>query len=97
MISIRQIRAARALLDLGQPELADLAEVSRFTVQRLEHPDFGPDRTSERVLAAIEAALVAKGAIFLPAEDGLGEGVRLRSQEDARPVRGRARGRGGRP
>ena len=94
MLSIRQLRAARALLDLDQPELAELAGVSRPTIQRIEHPDFGPEKASERVIEAVRDALESAGVIFLTVEDGLGEGVRLKSQEDAPAVKGRTRGRG---
>lgn len=93
MFSIRQLRAARALLDLDQPGLADLAGVSRPSIQRIEHPDFGPEKASDRIREAIQTALEAAGVIFLPVEDDVGEGVRLQSQDGAPIIRGRTKTR----
>ena len=83
MISLEQIKAARILLHLDQAELARRAEVSLPTVQRVENPKLGPERSSMRVVQAIKGALEAAGAEFLDTRDGKGEGVRLRGPRPA--------------
>jgi transcriptional regulator with XRE-family HTH domain len=70
-----QLRAARALLDLSQAEVAALAGVSVPTVKRAEGA--GKVAASAEALASIKAALEAAGAVFLP-ENGNGPGVALR-------------------
>ena len=70
-----QIRAARALLDLSQAEVAALAGVSVPTVKRAEGS--GKVAASSEAVAAICAALEAAGVVFVP-ENGGGAGVRLR-------------------
>ncbi|MBK5925788.1 helix-turn-helix transcriptional regulator [Rhodobaculum claviforme] len=79
MISVEQIKAARVLLHLDQADLARRAEVSLPTIQRVENPKLGPERSSLRVVQAIKGALEAAGVEFLDTADGKGEGVRLRS------------------
>lgn len=84
MITPRQIRAARALLDWSQQELADSAIVSLNALARLERGTVDP-RTS--TLSAVEKALVGAGVEFLP-EAEKGEGVRLAlPQAGKRPPR----------
>ena len=48
----RQLRAARAALDLNQAELADLAFVNRNTVHKYETLDTLPDTESTKALVA---------------------------------------------
>jgi len=72
-----QIRAARALLNLSQAEVAALAGVSVPTVKRAEGA--GKVSASADALAAIKAALETSGVVFLP-ENGNGPGVALRKQ-----------------
>lgn len=69
-----QTRAGRALLDLSQTSLAELAGVSLSTIV-----DFERSRraVSDSAVAAIRAALEAAGVVFLP-ENGNGPGVALR-------------------
>lgn len=78
MLTARQIRGARAMLGIDQPTLAQMAGLSRPTIQRLEHPDYGPDHSVLRVVTAVMRALEEAGVEFLSAEGGKGEGVRLR-------------------
>ncbi len=80
MISLGQIRAARAFLHIDQPTLARLAEVSVPTIQRLENPRFGPERSSMRVVTAVNTALEKSGIEFLPPSVEAGEGVRLKAK-----------------
>lgn len=70
----QQSRAARALLDLTQPDLAQAAGLGLSTVV-----DFEKSRRSlpGETLAKIKAALETAGVEFIP-ENGGGAGVRLR-------------------
>jgi predicted transcriptional regulator len=75
-VSIRQIKAARALLGWSQDDLAKAAEVSIPTIKRLEAVDGllgGRGETAERIISAIRSA----GVEFID-ENGGGQGVRLR-------------------
>ena len=73
-----QCRMARAALQLGVREVADLAQVSPNTIARLERGE----RLYPRTVEAIRAALEAAGVEFLEAEGGAGPGVRLRVASD---------------
>ena len=77
MISPDQCRGARALLNMKQPELADLAGLGLSTIV-----DFEKSRRDVSVLAiqAIRAALERAGIQFIP-ENGGGPGVRLRKRQ----------------
>ena len=70
-----QCRAARALLDWTQDDLATQAEVSRSTVRGFETGRHGPQRATA---AAIRRALEAGGVTFLDADAQGGPGLRLR-------------------
>jgi predicted transcriptional regulator len=75
-VSIRQVKAARALLGWSQDDLAKAAEVSIPTIKRLEAfdgPLGGRGETAERIVGAIRSA----GVDFID-ENGGGQGVRLR-------------------
>ena len=81
-ITPAQCRMARAALELGVRDLAELANVSPNTIARLERGESLYARTLETVRAALEAA----GAEFIP-ENGGGPGVRLRkSQQEGRKL-----------
>ncbi|MBY0295638.1 MAG: helix-turn-helix domain-containing protein [Methylobacterium sp.] len=77
MVSIRQVKAARALLGWSQDDLATRSGVSKPTIARLETNDSGAlggyADTRNKLLGALEAA----GVIFID-ENGEGPGVRLR-------------------
>ena len=76
-VSIRQVKAARALLAWSQEQLATEADVSIPTIKRLEAQDGqlgGRRETGSKIRAALEAA----GVEFIE-ENGGGPGVRLRS------------------
>lgn len=66
-------RAARALLDISQPELAELAGVGLSTVY-----DFEKERrsVSARSVSVMKVALENAGIQFIPENGGVG--VRLR-------------------
>jgi predicted transcriptional regulator len=77
-VSIRQIKAARALLDWSQDQLAEAADVSIPTIKRLEANGGqlgGRSATIEKILASLRAA----GIDFID-ENGGGPGLRLRRQ-----------------
>jgi transcriptional regulator with XRE-family HTH domain len=82
MISAAQVRAARALLNIDQRELADLSGLSVPTIQRMEASE-GVIRGNVDSLMKLIAALDAVG-IELIGEDvisqGGGRGVRLKAQ-----------------
>lgn len=78
LVSIRQIKAGRALVGMSQADLAAASGVSLPTIKRLESQDGdlgGRRSTVEAICAALEAA----GVEFIP-ENGGGAGVRLRSR-----------------
>lgn len=76
MIYGAQIRAARALLGLGQLELSELADVGVNTVKRFELAK--EISGSARTLWKIQKALQEAGVEFIPADETKGPGVRLR-------------------
>ncbi len=70
-VSIRQIKAARALLQWSQEDLAKAADVSIPTIKRLESQDGelgGRADTGEKIRAALQGA----GIEFLGGEGGPG-------------------------
>nr|WP_172332231.1 helix-turn-helix domain-containing protein [Mangrovicoccus sp. HB161399] len=69
-----QCRAARALLEMTQPKLAEAAGLGLSTVVDLEK---SRRVVSDQAIAALRAALEAAGVEFIP-ENGGGAGVRLR-------------------
>jgi transcriptional regulator with XRE-family HTH domain len=74
MISARQCRAARALLNWSQQDLADNAKVGIVTVRQLEAGAHEPRRAT---LEVVRRALEVGGVDFID-ENGGGAGVRLR-------------------
>ncbi|MFK4582886.1 helix-turn-helix domain-containing protein [Bradyrhizobium ottawaense] len=78
-VSIRQIKAARALLGWSQDDLATQSGVSVPTVKRLEAADGdvgGRAETGDALVAALEKA----GVEFIP-ENGGGAGVRMKKRK----------------
>jgi len=78
-VSIRQVKAARALLAWSQSDLARHSGVSEPTVKRLESQDGelgGRADTGDKIVAALEAA----GVIFQAEGETVdgGAGVRIR-------------------
>ena len=84
MITAGQMRAARALLGIGQKDLADLSGLSLPTIQRMEASDGGVRGNIDsltRVVDALRLAgieLIGEGA---RSETG-GRGVRLLPRGD---------------
>jgi transcriptional regulator with XRE-family HTH domain len=75
-VSIRQVKAARALLAWSQEQLAKAADISIPTIKRLEAND-GPLGGSSKTAEMIQSALERAGIEFID-ENGGGAGVRLR-------------------
>jgi transcriptional regulator with XRE-family HTH domain len=78
-VSIRQIKAARALLAWSQEQLAAAADVSIPTIKRLESRD-GPLGGRSETGSKIRSALEAAGVEFID-ENGGGPGARLRKRQ----------------
>lgn len=78
-LTAAHIRAARALLEWTQPELAAAAKLSVPTVRRMES-ERGPSASTAANVEAVRRALEAAGVIFLQAGQNVlgGVGVRLR-------------------
>ena len=77
MITSEQCRAARALLNWSQGELANNAGVGIVTVRQLEADVHVPRRAT---LAVIRHAFETAGVEFID-ENGGGPGVRLRRRQ----------------
>ncbi len=75
-ITPAQSRAARALLEITQTELADAARLGLSTVVDFEN---ARRQVSSLAIEAIRAALVKAGIEFID-ENGGGPGVRLRKR-----------------
>jgi predicted transcriptional regulator len=76
VVSVRQIKAGRALLGWSQSDLASESGVSEPTIARLESTDGelgGREATAEKIRSALE-----RGGIQFIEENGGGAGVRLR-------------------
>jgi predicted transcriptional regulator len=79
LITIGQVKAARALLGWSQSTLASRSGISEPTIARLEAADGelgGRGQTVKKIRAALEAA----GVEFID-ENGGGPGVRLRKRQ----------------
>ncbi|MBZ0123840.1 MAG: helix-turn-helix transcriptional regulator [Roseovarius sp.] len=76
-----QIRAARALLEMEQYELAERASVSINTVRNMEAMGRQVVRVRLDTLMKVQKALEDAGVEFI-AENGGGAGVRLRKVKD---------------
>lgn len=87
MITAGQLRAARALLDIDQRELAELCGLSLPTVQRMEASDGVIRGNVDSLMKLIEA--LDKAGIELIGEGGAsaggGRGVRLKPAARKRP------------
>ena len=64
MISAKQIKSARALLNLSAGELSQISNVDHRTIQRFEAaPGIPPSRSGN--LEKVKTALEARGVVFL--------------------------------
>lgn len=95
MITAGQLRAARALLDIDQRQLAELCDLSVPTIQRMEASEGVVRGNVDSLMKLIEALnqcgveLISDGA---PSQSG-GRGVRLKEAvpPDSRPSKNIAR------
>ena len=76
-LTAAHLRAARALLDMTQVDVADLAEVSLPTLKRLESPASGPQRANSASVEAVARVYTNHGIQFLFLERDGGIGVQL--------------------
>ena len=81
MIDAAQIRAARALLNMGQTDLARIASVHVATIRRLEAAT--EVRGAAETVWKIQKALEAAGIEFISEEAGRGPGVRLKHARES--------------
>ena len=79
MLIAEQIKAARALVDWSQPQLAEASGLSMPTIRRMEGP-LGPGRSTAANVDAVQRALEKAGVIFMEAGEVKpgGPGVRLK-------------------
>jgi hypothetical protein len=78
MIHAAQIRAARALLNWRQEDLARHGKIAIATIQRIEKTD-GPVMGNVSTQIRIQQAFERAGIRFIDADDAEGVGVRLAS------------------
>ncbi|MCC0808084.1 helix-turn-helix transcriptional regulator [Methylobacterium sp. W2] len=84
MLTPAQSRAARALLDWSQDQLAEASHLGLSTIRDFEK---GRRVPSHNNLAAIVRALEEAGVQFIPANGG-GAGIRFRDNPAADPALG---------
>jgi transcriptional regulator with XRE-family HTH domain len=75
MITGSLCKAARALVGVSRFKLAANSKVDIRAVELFERGISAPD---DAAIAALQSALEALGAIFIPEEGSLGAGVRLK-------------------
>lgn len=91
MITSLQMRAARALLNMDQRELAEFSGLSLPTIQRMEASEDivrGNVDSLMKLITALDSAgleLIGEGAM----SDGGGRGVRLKARARTAPGGGR--------
>jgi DNA-binding XRE family transcriptional regulator len=78
-VSIRQIKAARALLGWSQEDLARISHVSLPTIKRLETGEGPLGGRTETVIKLVSA--IEHGGVDFIDENGGGRGVRLRKRQ----------------
>lgn len=80
MIDGTQIKAARALLGIGQRQLAEMSSVHVATITRIEAST--EIRGAAETVWKIQLALEKAGVEFIAADMEKGRGVRLRQPSD---------------
>ena len=74
MLKARQVRAGRALVGIGQKELAKMADVAVATLRRMEDDGIGPERSNAGSVQRVKDCLESAGVEFT---NGDAPGVRL--------------------
>ena len=87
MVTAEQLRAARAMLQMDQAELAKISGVSVETIKRLERQT-GKLHAKIETISAIQKAFETKRVEFLGDHYGGGAGVRLVHPDKLRLLRG---------
>ncbi len=82
MLQPAQIRAARALLDWRQEDLAKASGVGTATIQRVEKSD-SPIGGYVSTVVRIQTALEKAGVVFIDEDNAAGIGVRLAKKRQA--------------
>ena len=77
MITVAQLRAARALIGWSQPELAERSGVGIATIRRMEGARGLPKTTAENVWK-VQQALEDAGVVFTEQDYDRGPGVHLK-------------------
>jgi transcriptional regulator with XRE-family HTH domain len=77
MLSVAQLRAARALLGWSQGELAEAASLAIATIKRMESAR-GPLKSSAENVLKVQQALEDAGVIFIESNEDGGPGVRFK-------------------
>lgn len=68
-ITPSQVRGARAMLNISQDELAEMAGLKRLAISRLET---GVTDPHDSTIARIQVALETAGAVFFETDTGVG-------------------------
>jgi DNA-binding XRE family transcriptional regulator len=87
MVTAEQLRAARAMLQMDQAELAKISGVSVETIKRLERQT-GKLHAKIETIIAIQKAFEARRLEFLGDHDGRSGGVRLVHPDKLQVLRG---------
>lgn len=74
-ITAPQSRAGRALIGWSIADLSEAASIPASQIERFEAEALRPDADCQR---AIRVALEEAGVVFLPEQDGVGAGIRLK-------------------
>ncbi len=77
MLSVAQLRAARALLGWSQGSLAEASGLAIATIKRMESAR-GPLKSSAENVLKVQQALEKAGDIFIDRNEDGGPGVRLK-------------------
>ncbi len=77
MLSVVQLRAARALLGWSQSSLAEASGLAIATIKRMESAR-GPLKSSAENVLKVQQALEDAGVIFIDRNEEGGPGVRLK-------------------
>lgn len=94
-VSGRQVAAARALAGVSRADIANAADISPATLAQAEAAGSAWVEPVE-LARALHRALERFGVLFVPEDDDVGAGVRLKfTRRDARQI-GRLEGEGGR-
>jgi DNA-binding XRE family transcriptional regulator len=87
MVTAEQLRAARAMLQMDQAELAKISGVSVETIKRLERQT-GKLHAKIETISAIRKTFETRRVEFLGDHDSVGAGVRLIQPDKVRALRG---------